>query len=194
MIIGITGCPGSGKTMLSHALADRAWKLLDADDMGREVVDENMKIRKHLAEAFGQDILDADGTLNRRLTAQRAFQSRESLLMLNGIVHPPLIEMLSGRVREHRSNGIDTVVDCALIFEWDIADIFDLVACVAANDRIRINRIMTRDRRSEKEVLDMFNRQLSQDEKISRSDIIFRNNGDKEKVIVYAMMFDSLKG
>ena len=193
MILGITGCPGSGKTMLSRALAECGWKLLDADDMGREVVDTDIHIRHRLAEAFGEDILDSDGALNRRLTAQRAFRSPESLLVLNDIVHPPLIEMLSDRVRVHRAKHFNTVVDSALIFEWEIAEIFDLIVCVAAYDTTRMRRIIERDGRTENEVMDMFNRQLPQEEKISRSDIIFRNDKDEGRIITYAKMFDGLK-
>jgi len=193
MIIGITGCPGSGKTLLSRALGGRGWNLLDADDMGREVVDTDIRIRRQLADAFGQDILDTDGMLNRRLTAQRAFRSPESLLVLNGIVHPPLVEMLSRRAHEYQVKHMDSVVDCALIFEWEIAKIFDLIVCVAAQDKTRMRRIIERDGRTESEVIDMFDRQLTQDEKISRSDIIFRNDQGKDRIKNYAKMFDGLK-
>ena len=58
MIIGITGCPGSGKSALAADLAMRGWALIDADEIGREVVESDPAVLEDLADAFGGDVLD----------------------------------------------------------------------------------------------------------------------------------------
>ena len=127
MILAITGCPGSGKSVLSREIADHGWELLDVDDLGRTVVEDDPVVLADLAEAFGGDIILGDGTLDRRLLAGRAFVSRESTGMLNRIVHPRLVGRLESRLGEFRRDAVDAVIDCALVFEWDMGDRFDLV-------------------------------------------------------------------
>ncbi len=77
MIIGITGCPGSGKSILAAVIAEQGWVLIDADNLGREVIENDSSILNELSEAFGKDIMDSDGKLNRHLVAKRAFSNPE---------------------------------------------------------------------------------------------------------------------
>ena len=63
MVIGITGCPGSGKSILAGVIAEQGWILINADDIGREVVENDPLVLGELANAFGQDIIDADDNL-----------------------------------------------------------------------------------------------------------------------------------
>ncbi len=65
MIVGITGCPGAGKSVLSKAVEAHGWVLVDADDIGREVVDSDKDVLKKLSDAFGDDVIDTDGKLLR---------------------------------------------------------------------------------------------------------------------------------
>ena len=165
MIIGITGCPSSGKSILAGEFSCCGWTLIDADDIGREVV-ENKVILDELAGAFGNDILDKEGRLRRRELGKRAFPDQEKTRMLNTIVHPPLIRLLKRRVDALRTSGGNVVVDCALIFEWEIEGIFDEVICVAADIQLRRERIMLRDGRSAGEFDDLCAAQFTEIEKI----------------------------
>ncbi len=193
MIIGVTGCPGSGKSMFAASLADEGWRLIDADMLGRELVESDKALLDDLAGAFGQDILGADGRLDRRLLAKRAFSDRERTAVLNGIVHPRLIKCLADEIEECRSNNGDAVIDCALIFEWGIASQFDAVVCVVAAKDLRIRRIAARDGRSSDEIEDMFSAQLAEEEKAHRADVVIRNEGSAGRLRSYGRMFASLK-
>lgn len=183
MIIAVTGCPGSGKSVLSREIADHGWELVDVDDLGRTVVEDDPDVLADLAEAFGGDILHSDGSLDRRLLAGRAFASREATGALNRIVHPRLVGRLERRIGELRRDAADAVIDCALVFEWDIGDRFDLVICVAAEEEARKRRLMARDGRSEREVLDLFAAQLPEPEKVRRADLVLNNTDVGEDAV-----------
>lgn len=182
MIIGITGCPGSGKSALAAVLAEQGWILVDADDIGRQVVENDPDVLDALVHAFGGDILTSDGKLNRHLTAHRAFSSPRNTKILNDIVHPSLINRLKTRVDELRAGKATAVVDCALIFEWEIDGLFDTVVCVSADERLRKERIMKRDGRTSADVENLFSSQLPESEKVRRSHMVFANDNSSEKI------------
>ena len=192
MIIGLTGCPGSGKSVLAAELVKNGWLLVDADDMGREVVEEDPAVLTGLIDAFGRDIVNSDGVLLRRVLGKRAFADPVKTRKLNDIVHPRLIRSLREKVRSLQHSGNNTVVDCALIFEWEIQSIFDVVICVAADEQLRTERIMLRDGRSAEDVENIFSAQLPEIEKIQKADIVIKNNGSIESLNIYGKLFSCL--
>lgn len=192
MVIGITGCPGSGKSVLSGFLAENGWVLIDADSAGRDVVENNPVILNKLADAFGADIIGGDGRLNRGLLASRAFENGEKTGLLNGIVHPALISDIKKKIDRLKNEGENTVVDCALIFEWGIENIFDVVVTVQSEEGLMKSRLMKRDKRSEEQIRGIFNAQLPQSEKIKKADIIISNNSSLEKLKTYGLMISAL--
>jgi len=192
MILGVTGCPGSGKSVLVEIIAGQGWTLVNADLIGRDVVEDSSDVKTQLAGEFGNDIINSDGELNRRLLARRAFSVPEKIRKLNAIVHPLLIRKLKERVLELRPDNINTVVDCALIFEWEIEDLFDVIVCVSADENTRKQRIMDRDRRTPAEIRDIFSAQLIEYEKMSKADIVITNNKSVEKMKIYGMLLSEL--
>ena len=194
MILGITGCPGSGKSVLAKTVASKGWKLIDADLIGREVVEQDAALLKELSSRFGADIMGQDGKLNRRLLAQRAFVDPVSTRRLNDVVHPVLVARITDKIRDGRVSGAHTVVDCALIYEWGIEGLFDRIVCVRAKKDIRKKRLISRDGRSEEEVERMFESQMSEESKVQKADIVFTNNGAVENIIAYGLMLAELPG
>jgi dephospho-CoA kinase len=192
MIIGITGCPGSGKSVLSGVLAEKGWILIDADSIGHNVVENNSVILNMLADVFGADIIGSDGRLNRGLLASRAFENAEKTRLLNGIVHPALISEIKKKIDRLKNEGKDIVVDCALIFEWGIENIFDVVVTVQSDEELMKSRLMKRDSRSEEQIKGIFNAQFPQSEKVKRADIVISNNSSLEKLKTYGLMISTL--
>ncbi len=192
MILGITGCPGSGKSMLTDILVQREWILIDADELGREVVEFNPDVLDELKKSFGSDIINTEGRLDRRLLAVRAFAKPEKTKLLNNIVHPRLIRLLKERIENERERNTNSVVDCALIFEWGIEKLFDMVVCVSADESLRKKRLMDRDTRSLSEIEDLFAAQLPECEKMRKADIVIRNNNSVEKLKMFGMFLTGL--
>ncbi len=192
MILGVTGCPGSGKSVLASVIAECGWTLVDADRLGKTVVEDDPDMLGELARIFGEDILGPDGRLDRRLLSRRAFATPDATRQLNRTVHPHLIRRLVEIICSHRDAGRNAVVDCALIFEWDIGDRFDRVICVRAEERIRRNRLFQRDHRSPEEIDRLFAAQLPEAEKAFRSQITITNNGGREDLVALGLLFADL--
>jgi len=192
MILGITGCPGSGKSMLTGILVQREWILIDADELGREVVELNPDVLDELKKTFGSDIINPEGRLDRRLLAVRAFAKPENTKLLNDIVHPRLIRRLKERIEDEKERNTNSVVDCALIFEWEIEKLFDLVVCVSAYENFRKKRLMARDNRSQSEIENLFAAQLPEYEKMRKADIVIKNNNSVEKLKKIGMLLADL--
>jgi len=194
MILGITGCPGSGKSALAAEIERHGWKLIDADVTGREVVENDSAVLSELVQVFGKDILSAEGKLQRRILGKKAFADHHSTGKLNDIVHPKLIARLREVVRDIRLKGADGVVDCALIFEWDIQDMFDSVICVTAEKHLRKERLITRDGRTADEIEKLFAAQFPEGEKALRADIVIKNNTSMNMMAIYGKLFSQLSG
>lgn len=192
MILGLTGCPGSGKSLVAAVLADKGWALVDADGIGRNVVRDDPSVAKELAVAFGDDVIGPDGTLDRRLVARRAFASAEGTERLNRTVQPALINRLAETVWNLRSRGMNGVADCALVFEWGIEPLFDMVVCVTAKASTRTRRLKERDGRTEKEIERLFSSQLPEYEKARRADMVFVNEGPVERLAAFGCMIAGL--
>ncbi|MFA6470629.1 MAG: dephospho-CoA kinase [Candidatus Latescibacterota bacterium] len=192
MILGITGCPGSGKSVVSKVVASKGWKLIDADLIGREVVEQDEAILKELTHTFGADIIGQDGKLDRRLLARRAFVDVENTRKLNYVVHPVLLEKIKKIIRAERIAGAHAVVDCALIYEWGIEGLFDRVVCIRAREDIRKMRLINRDGRSDEEVERIFAAQFPEELKVQKADIVFTNNETVENMIIYGLMLAEL--
>ena len=99
MLIGLTGQIGSGKTTVAGILAGLGACVLDADEIGKQVVDESKQLREKLARRFGNEILDRNGRVKRKKLANLAFACQESKKNLNQLVHPFLLAELRRQIR-----------------------------------------------------------------------------------------------
>jgi dephospho-CoA kinase len=177
-VVAVTGCPGAGKSVVSDLFAESGAEVVSGDAIGKDVIDHDIEIRNALTAMFGEDIIDDEGNLNRKLLGKRAFSSKENLHSLNRIVHPALLMELRNRIEIHRRNSPEKllIVDAALIYEWGIADWFDAVVTVYADYWIRIKRLKETGL-TDAEAADRTDSQVDQDEKIKRADYTIENNG-----------------
>ncbi len=161
--IGLTGQTGAGKSTVSEFAKKMGYKVIDADKVAREVMKSGSECVKRLAEVFGSDIIKDDGSLNRKLLAQRAFSSKENTTVLNSITHPAII----ARVREYidiyaKENDV-ILFDAPQLFESGGDRICDSIIAVTAPVDVRLQRILFRDGISEKEALMRINAQFGED-------------------------------
>ena len=129
MIIGLTGGTGSGKTHVARILSEYGYKIVDADEISKEVTKKGSPALIELKDAFGDDILFEDGSLNRKLLKERAFSSDENTKKLNEIVTKRIIEL-----SKERLNG-NCVYDAPTLLENNLQDLVD-----TRMRHIRINR------------------------------------------------------
>lgn len=175
-IIGLTGQTGAGKSTVAKILEENGLFIINADSVAREVVEKGEPTLTKLANSFGDDILNSDGTLNRKLLASRAFSSRENTYLLNSITHPAITERIRLKISQAFENGEKAVIiDAPQLFESGENEMCDIIVTVAAPLEIRLHRIMNRDGVTEDEAELRINAQLSEEYYINNSDIVIRN-------------------
>jgi dephospho-CoA kinase len=178
MIIGLTGQIGSGKSTAAEILASLGAVVIDADRIGRAVVEESARLRNELARAFGNDVLDKRGNLKRKLVAERAFASEEQTRQLNDIVHPYLLRKLRKEVRKHARKH-HVVIDAALLLYWGMDSEVDLVLVIHAGRDERLRRLRSKGV-SNRDALARERAQLPFREFQLRADVVILNNGNAE--------------
>ncbi len=180
MLIGVTGQIGSGKTTAAKILASFGAVVIDADEIGHQVVDESAQLRRKLAKQFGQDILTASGKLSRKKLADLAFADEVAKGRLNRIVHPALLRKLRRQMKELTKRHAVVVVDAALLLDWNLDREMDLVLVIHASKEMRLKRSVKRGF-SREDVLARQKAQVSFSEYRRRADRVILNNGTVEQ-------------
>lgn len=158
--VGLTGGLGSGKSTVAAILRELGARVIEADALGREMMEPGQLVYEQIVRSFGQDVLNADGTLNRGKLAELAFAGGR-LNELNGIVHPAVIDAQQKWMEQvfAREPAAVAVVESALIFEVvrdaklrgetdsilaDWRRRMDRVVVVIAPDALKIERYVER--------------------------------------------------
>jgi dephospho-CoA kinase len=172
--VGLTGSIGVGKSFVASVFVELGCHVLDADQTAREVVMPDTPGLKALTEAFGEEILNPDGTLNRKHLGAVVFADESQRRRLNHILHPFIIvrqdEILNEWEREDR-DGI-AIVDAALMIESGGYKRFDKLIVVHCRPEVQLERLMLRDKLSRDEALRRINSQMSQEEKQKYADYL----------------------
>ncbi len=179
MFIGVTGQIGAGKTTAAQTLSSFGAAVIDADQIGHQVVDESAYLRRQLARQFGDRILSKTGRVNRRRLARLAFADRQAKKRLDDIVHPYLLRKLRRRMRELSRKSPVVVIDAALLLDWNLDREMDVVLVVHASWRTRFDRVL-RKGLSEADALARRRAQLPFREYRRRADRVVLNNGTRE--------------
>ncbi len=144
MRVGLTGGIASGKSTVSAILAELGAVIIDGDKLAREVVEKGQPGLAQVVEAFGPEILTADGDLDRAKLGQIVFNDEAKRKLLEGIVHPLIFERYAELEASAPADGI-VVHDIPLLAESGRADTFDAVVVVDAPADLQVER-MLRDR------------------------------------------------
>jgi dephospho-CoA kinase len=172
--VGLTGSIGTGKSFVSSVFVELGCHVLDADQTAREVVMPGTPGLKALTEAFGEEILTADGTLDRKRLGALIFEDQNQRQRLNHILHPFIIarqdEILNAWEAED-PDGIG-IVDAALMIESGGYKRFDKLIVVHCRPEVQLERLMLRDNLSRDEALRRINAQMPQEEKQKFADYL----------------------
>ena len=142
-IIGLTGPTGSGKTTFSDLAQKRGIFCIDADKTARRATEPGQPALTGLSREFGEDIINPDGSLNRALTAERAFASKEATLRLNEITLPHIVREIDKEIESCGDKYI--LLDAPTLFESGADGICDVTVAVLAGRKLREARIKQRD-------------------------------------------------
>lgn len=174
--IGLTGGIGAGKSALSSTFAKRGAVIVDGDVIAREVVQPGTEGLKALVEAFGDDILLPDGSLDRPVLAAKAFRDDEARQRLNGIVHPLVGKRRSEIIASVPDDSV-VVEDIPLLVESGMAPLFPLVVVVHADVEVRVRRLVDQRGMPEEDARARIAAQASDEQRRAVADIWMDNSG-----------------
>lgn len=179
--VGLTGGIGAGKSTVSRVLADQGAVIVDADLVAREVVEPGTPGLAALVDAFGDGILDPDGSLNRPALAQQAFGSDESRLLLNSILHPRIGQRTAELVEGAPADGI-VIQDVPLLVEGRMGPVFNLVVVVYVDEEERVRRLVELRGMPEADARARIAAQATDDQRRAAADVWLDNSGAPELI------------
>src|ERR1700687_1260387 len=180
--VGLTGSMGGGKSFGSTVLAELGCRGLDADQTAREVVEPGSGGLRAVTDAFGREIIRADGTLDREKLGALVFAHEDKRLLLNSILHPYIIskqDELLGEWEVQERNGI-AVVDAALMIESGGYKRFDKLIVVQCDPEEQLRRVMTRNDLTREQAEQRIRTQMPQEEKKKLADYLIDTTGGFE--------------
>ncbi len=173
-IVGLTGKTGAGKSTVSMFFKENGAYIIDGDIVARKVLEDDKSLLAKLEEEFA-DILNEDGSLNRKALARKAFSSPEKTQLLNSILHPAINEKIENEAENAFKTHDVVIVDAAAIIESGFADKCDILLVCHAPIEVRKERIMKRDSISEEDALVRIEGQKDDVFYVSRADIVINN-------------------
>ncbi|MEU0214222.1 dephospho-CoA kinase [Streptomyces sp. NPDC006265] len=179
--VGLTGGIGAGKSEVSRLLVACGAVLIDADRIAREVVARGTPGLASVVEAFGEEILAADGSLDRPRLGAIVFSDAEKLSTLNSIVHP----LVGARSRElEEAAAADAVVlhDIPLLTENGLAPLYDLVIVVDAAPETQLDRLVRLRGMTEEDARARMAAQATREQRREIADIVIDNDVPLEEL------------
>ena len=182
-VIGLTGGIGSGKSTVSRFLGELGATIIDADKIGHEVYKPDTEAWHEIVAAFGQEILDTHGDINRKKLGEVVFGDPDSLSLLNSITHPRIYDMAKTRIEEFRRQGVAVVVvEAALLIEADWLPLVDEVWVTAASETKVVKRVKDQRGLHEEQILARIHSQLTTEERVKYADMIINNDAEFNEV------------
>lgn len=170
--VGLTGGIASGKTYVVELLRGYGCEVTDADIVARKVVEPGQPAYTDIVQTFGQEILQADGALDRRKLGAIVFADEKARQQLNAIVHPRVHQAQIHWLNEIAARNPDaiTITDAALMIEAGSFTRFDKIVVVFCAPEIQLARLMQRNNLTESEANQRIAAQMPTNEKLKYAD------------------------
>jgi dephospho-CoA kinase len=180
--VGLTGGIATGKSTVAVIFGQAGAKIIDADQIARNVVQKGLPAWQKVVAHFGPRVLMLDGQINRATLADVVFNDPIQKRYLNAIVHPYVhreIEELTQQFRKTKVHDV-VVLDVPLLYEVGMDKDLDKVIVVYVPEEVQLDRLMKRDELSEQSARVRIQSQMPIEEKRRRADIVIDNSGSLE--------------
>ena len=178
-VIGLTGGIASGKSTVTQFFKDREVPVLDADILGHRTYDPGTETFAAVVKAFGDDLVAPDGSINRQVLGGKVFGKPDELKRLTDIVWPGIRKLASAALSELEAGGTRVaVLEAAVMFEAGWEDMVDEVWVVTVEPDEAVRRLASRNGLDEAAARARINSQLSNAERVAKSNIVIENNAD----------------
>ena len=175
LVVGVTGGIGSGKSAVTERFQRLGITVVDADLAARIVVEPGGSALAAIAEHFGADILQADGTLNRAALRQWVFANQAERLWLERLTHPLIGQELRRQLAA--SGSAYTILSSPLLLEGQQKELVDCVVVVDVPEELQLQRATARDANSEEQIRRIMAAQLPRAQRRELADIVIDNSG-----------------
>jgi dephospho-CoA kinase len=174
--LGLTGGIGVGKTYVSKVFQQMGISVFNADVEAKNCMAEDKELMQNVKNSFGKNIY-ANGVLQKEELAKIVFNNNERLAELNALVHPVVKQRFEDWCRQQTAELV--IKEAAILFESDAHLGLDIVICVSATEKLRIERVQTRDGSSVAEIKSRMDKQMPQSKKEELSDFVIVNDGEQ---------------
>jgi dephospho-CoA kinase len=178
MFVGLTGGIGSGKSTVADMFEKLGARIIYADELAREAIAPGTSGFEAVVARFGQEIIQEDGRIDRKLLAAMVFGQPENMAHLEEIIHPRVAAALSA-LRQAIDPDKVVIYEIPLLVELDMAERFDKVIVVLAPAVDRIVRLKTRGLDDE-DILERMGQQASDEERLRVANYVIDNAGNRE--------------
>jgi dephospho-CoA kinase len=183
--IGITGGIGSGKTTVCRIFELLGVPIYYADEASKKLLVTDPEIKREIVAVFGEEVLDEQQTISRKKVAARVFGNESELKKLNAIMHPAVALHFESWLKGYVSQPY-ILKEAAIMFESGAYKQMDKIITVSAPEELRIARVLNRDVVTREEVQRRLHAQLSEEERIKRSQYVIVN--DEQQLVIPQVM------
>ena len=173
--IGVTGGIACGKTAASNVFRSLGITVIDADIIARQVVEPGSKLLPKLVEIFSDDILNKDGSLNRKRLREIVFSDKKALAALNAMIHPAIHAELERQA--NLATSAYTVLVIPLLFEHHLESFVDRILVLDVKEETQIKRVMERDGSSREIAKEILKNQISREKRRELADDLIETDG-----------------
>jgi len=175
-IIGLTGGIGSGKSTVAGFLAELGAVVMDADQIGHEILGTDEEVRHRITETFGEDVLDSVGNVDRKKLAGIVFKNREALVKLNLITHPAIYRRMQSDIEKDKQQKVDAlIIDAPLLIEAGWATKVDKIWVTIAPQDVIVERLEKKGL-SRDDIQSRMHLQTPPEERIKLADFVIDTN------------------
>jgi dephospho-CoA kinase len=179
--VGLTGGIGCGKSTVAKAFVKRGIPVIDADEISKSLVEPGKPALQEIAEYFGSDVIQADGSLDRAVLKKYVFDDAVALEKLESILHPEIRRQILQRMAQE-SNAPYVVVDIPLLVEKNYQSLFDRIIVVDCLPQQQIQRVSKRDNLSPDVISKIMQTQANREERLEISTYKLDNTGSLDSL------------
>ncbi len=185
LVVGITGGPATGKSLVSAEFASLGAALIDADIIAREVLSPGRAEFEAAVSVFGPSIVAPDGTLARKVLGNIVFSDYRRLGELTAITRPAILAVIREKIAALKEAGECAIIvlDAPLLFEAGLAAKMDKVIVVFTDEDVQLKRLMKRDGITEPRARSLIASQMPLAEKKRRAHYLIDNNGSPAETL-----------
>lgn len=181
LVIALTGGIGCGKSAVSAHLESLNVPIIDADHLAHQLVKPGAPALLEIQAAFGDELVDADGALDRAALRRIVFNDPSQRKRLEGILHPCIRKAMEEWIAQQRAPYVVLVIP--LLFETGQADLADRVLVVDCEESLQIERVLQRDRLPREQIEQILASQVDRQTRLGGADDVIENNGSLEDLI-----------